>query len=867
MSTFRNALLRACLLASIPVAALAQVPVVVEAETGALGSPTNLTTGTDTAAGVTYLTVLPAGNSGANPTPDRVATYTVTFPAPGNYALYVRFQAGPNVGNDDSFYLPNGFNTTTSWAGPYNTSSGGATAANATVPVGGSAGTSVWKWQRMTPQVGGGGGTGPSVWVVPAGQLTQTFAWGSREDGLLFDKFAFGPIDVCYTVGDLDAAQAPSGACPPLPPPVPPAYTRTGQPLATGKDKFLGSAWSPAPASLNFAAYWNQVTPENAGKWGTAEPTRGTFNFAQAHQAEAAARAIPGGVFKWHTLFWGNQQPTWIYDLPQDQQLVEINNWLRAIATDFPNIDQIDVVNEPLHDPPDKTSTGNTTASAGSGGYYDALGGAGATGYDWIINAFTLARQYFPNSKLVLNDYSITNDGNATTRYLVIINLLKERGLIDAIGIQGHAFEFNYNNLAQSAATHAANLARLADTGLPIYVTEFDIDGVDPVFGVQDDNVQLQRYQALFPVFWESPAVKGITMWGYVQGSHWRTNTGAWLMYTNGAERPALQWLTNYVPDNPPTVNPGQSFSMNEGIYSTDPDVATATEFLRSHNFTVNTTSIVTAALMLKHANDPPFVWPAGADPSNHTWFGGLDNYTDTNDQAVAFAGKYGEASVGTPIGTVVATDPDSGQTLSKWQMETGQGFFAIDANTGVLSLLPVPGGALDFESGTSVSVQVSVSDGYQRSKPETVRVDITNVNDNPPVIPAGQSYRIDGGAKNTVAKVVATDADDTNQPGFTTFSGWAITSGNTNNVFKYSTTGSLQVARPLLVDWRRTSYSLGSTVSDGANTSAAETVQVTIPNRVNLCLLNAIKLEAPKAAAPVLILLGAQIGSCNQPL
>ena len=35
----------------------------------------------------------------------------------------------PNTGNDDSFYLPTGFNTTTSWAAPYNTSSGGATAA------------------------------------------------------------------------------------------------------------------------------------------------------------------------------------------------------------------------------------------------------------------------------------------------------------------------------------------------------------------------------------------------------------------------------------------------------------------------------------------------------------------------------------------------------------------------------------------------------------------------------------------------------------------------------------------------------------------------------------------------------------------
>ena len=70
-----------------------------------------------------------------------------------------------------------------------------------------------------------------------------------------------------------------------------------------------------------------------------------------------------------------------------------------------------------------------------------------------------------------------------------------------------------------------------------------------------------------------------------------------------------------------------------------------------------------------------------------------------------------------------------------------------------------------------------------------------------------------------------------------------------------------------MLVDWRRTSYSLGSTVSDGANTSANQAVVVTIPNRVNLCLANSIRLEAPKATAPLLILLGAQLGTCSGPL
>jgi endo-1,4-beta-xylanase len=313
----KHALLRACLLACVPSASFAQVPVIVEAESGTLGA--SLTIATD-AGGVTHITT--TENSAVNPTPARTATYEVLFPAAGSYALYVRILTGPVGGNDDSFYVPNGFDTTTSWAAPYNTSTGGATAPGAGVPTGGTAGQNVWKWVRMTALPGAGGGTGPSAWVVTEGALTRTFAWGSREDGLLFDKFAFGPVGSCYTVGDLDAGRAPTVSCPPPGPPDPPAFTRTGLPLATGQPKFLGSAHSPGNASLNFGAYWNQVTPENGGKWGTAQPQspfgpadqgyptlpNPAFNFAQARQAYDQARAN-GHVFKWHVLFWGTSSP------------------------------------------------------------------------------------------------------------------------------------------------------------------------------------------------------------------------------------------------------------------------------------------------------------------------------------------------------------------------------------------------------------------------------------------------------------------------------------------------------------------------------------------------------------------------------
>ena len=81
------------------------------------------------------------------------------------------------------------------------------------------------------------------------------------------------------------------------------------------------------------------------------------FNFAQARLAYNQARAN-GHVFKWHVLFWGNQQPGWIESLPVAKQEEAIRIWLAAIAREFPDLGPIEVVNEPLHDPPRGPSNG-----------------------------------------------------------------------------------------------------------------------------------------------------------------------------------------------------------------------------------------------------------------------------------------------------------------------------------------------------------------------------------------------------------------------------------------------------------------------------------------------------------------------------
>ncbi|UCD37085.1 MAG: endo-1,4-beta-xylanase [Fidelibacterota bacterium] len=298
----------------------------------------------------------------------------------------------------------------------------------------------------------------------------------------------------------------------------------SAQPLAEGKDKFLGNAignviWP------HFDNYWNQVTPGNAGKWGSVEYVQDSYNWTKLD--EIYNYAISNGfVYKHHTLIWGNQQPGWIAGLDSASQRAEIEEWIQLVGERYPLMDFVDVVNEPLHDPPDDPEDGN---------YISALGGTGATGWDWVITSFELARQYCDTTvKLVLNEYNVLHSSSTTDQYLALIDTLNVRGLIDAIGIQGHSFELRSDRIS----TMESNLDRLAATGLPVYITEFDINEAD-------DDVQLEKYQTWFPLFWEHPAVKGLTLWGYLLGDIWQTN--AWLVDEGGNERPALQWLRYYL--------------------------------------------------------------------------------------------------------------------------------------------------------------------------------------------------------------------------------------------------------------------------------------------------------------------------------
>ena len=289
--------------------------------------------------------------------------------------------------------------------------------------------------------------------------------------------------------------------------------SQTQRALVAIGNKFFGTATTTAADYTGLLAHFNQVTPGNAGKWGTVEATRDVMNFTDLDTAYNFAKQnnLP---FKLHTLVWGQQQPSWIASLPADQQLAEIEQWFSALAARYPDAQLIDVVNEPLHAPP---------------AYAAALGGAGVTGYDWVVTAFEMARSHFPNSELLLNDYSIFTQAQTTQDYLKIVKILKDRGLIDGIAEQGHFYE-----RAPELSVIQSNLNALQATGLPLYISELDLN-------FADDAQQANRMRDLFTLFWTNPSMLGITHWGYLQNNVWQPNI--YLVRNDGSLRPALTWI------------------------------------------------------------------------------------------------------------------------------------------------------------------------------------------------------------------------------------------------------------------------------------------------------------------------------------
>lgn len=279
--------------------------------------------------------------------------------------------------------------------------------------------------------------------------------------------------------------------------------------LADAKGKVMGTAVTGSKLTGTYgeiaAREFNALTPGNAMKWGSVEPTRGSFNWAEADQIVGFAEAN-GQQVRGHTLVWHSQNPSWLTNgtwtsaelsqLMNDHIALEVGRYKGRLAT-------WDVVNEPFNE----DGTYRQTL------WYNGLGA------DYIAQALTAARAADPAAKLYINDYNVEGVNAKSTALYNLVRSLKERGVpIDGVGLQAHLI------LGQVPSTLQQNIQRFADLGVDVAITELDIRMQLP-----SDSAKLTQqaadYKAVVGACVAVARCVGVTVWGFTDSDSWIPDT------------------------------------------------------------------------------------------------------------------------------------------------------------------------------------------------------------------------------------------------------------------------------------------------------------------------------------------------------
>ena len=363
-------------------------------------------------------------------------------------------------------------------------------------------------------------------------------------------------------------------------------FSFAGPGLADGAAKFVGNITTHNQVRSDFTQLWNQITAENECKWASIEGKRGQFSWGGCDAAYNWAKNN-GGHFKFHALVWGSQYPSWLNGLSADETKKAITNWMDAVKQHYPDLEMIDVVNEAIK------SDGKYHSNYGSQGNNNiiaALGGDNGN-YEFVAEAFRMARERWPDAILIYNDYNTVqwqkNEG------IDLIQKLKKAGApVDAYGLQAHdmmsqgggAGGTGGGGSCLSLSTLKGVLEEIwQKTETPMFISEYDIF-------TDNDNTQKQCYQEQISYFMENEHVAGITLWGYIYGATWNSGTSG--IIKDNKDRPAMTWLKEYLASNkgvnttglptgdvtpvepePQTPFKGQAFDLSTKIEAEDFDV------------------------------------------------------------------------------------------------------------------------------------------------------------------------------------------------------------------------------------------------------------------------------------------------------
>ncbi|MEW2121161.1 endo-1,4-beta-xylanase [Streptomyces sp. NPDC005474] len=254
------------------------------------------------------------------------------------------------------------------------------------------------------------------------------------------------------------------------------------------------------------AREFNSVTAENAMKWESVEPTRGTYDWRQADDLVRFARAH-GQAVRGHTLVWHNQLPAWLTAGVADGSIGAAE--LRGILKDHitkevkrykGRIYQWDVVNEVFED----------DGSLRNSIWLQKLGPS------YIEDAFRWAHAADPKAKLFLNDYNVEGVNAKSTAYYDLAKRLRAKKVpVQGFGIQGHlAIQYGFPGQVPE------NLARFEKLGMQTAFTEVDVRMIMPPDATKLAT-QAAYFRGLLDACVQARRCTSFTVWGFSDKYSW----------------------------------------------------------------------------------------------------------------------------------------------------------------------------------------------------------------------------------------------------------------------------------------------------------------------------------------------------------
>jgi GH35 family endo-1,4-beta-xylanase len=156
-----------------------------------------------------------------------------------------------------------------------------------------------------------------------------------------------------------------------------------------------------------------------------------------------------------------------------------------------------------------------------------------ALGDKAMLEWFQEARKADPKARLFINDFGHIENAppEASDEYEKIIQgLIKQGAPLDGIGLEAHIRQ------PRSPEQIYEKLERFAKLGKPLRVTEFD-------FAAENGDAKLTSdyTRDFLTVVFSHPAVEGVTLWGFWEGSHYRPDAA--LFMQDWTPKPsALAW-------------------------------------------------------------------------------------------------------------------------------------------------------------------------------------------------------------------------------------------------------------------------------------------------------------------------------------